>query len=66
MLNTKELQATVSKLSANDLREFTEWFEEFIAQQWDDQIENDVLAGRFDKIGESVDKAFVAGHVKPL
>jgi hypothetical protein len=66
MLNTKELQTTVSKLSENDLREFTEWFEEFIAQRWDSQIENDVLAGRLDKIGESVDTAFIKGHVKPL
>jgi hypothetical protein len=66
MLNTQELKATVSKLSAGDLNEFTEWFEEFIAQQWDNQIENDILAGRLDSIGKSVDEAFLAGHAKPL
>lgn len=66
MLNTQELKATVSKLSAGDLNEFTEWFEEFIAQQWDKQIESDILAGRLDQIGKLVDEAFLAGHVKPL
>ena len=30
MSNTQELKAAVSKLSAGDLNEFTEWFEEFI------------------------------------
>jgi hypothetical protein len=38
MLNTQELKASVAKLSAGDLSEFTEWFEEFIAQQWDNEM----------------------------
>lgn len=66
MLNTQELKITVSKLSANDLQEFTDWFEEFIAHQWDKQIENDILSGRLDAIGKSVDEAFETGYVKPL
>lgn len=33
MLNTQELKASVAKLSAGDLNEFTQWFEEFIAQK---------------------------------
>lgn len=32
-MNIQELKASVAQLSAGDLNEFTEWFEEFIAQQ---------------------------------
>jgi hypothetical protein len=66
MLNTQELKITISTLSSNDLMEFTEWFEEFISHQWDKQIENDILSGRFDAIEKSVDEAFTTGYVKPL
>lgn len=44
MLNTQELKATVSKLSAGDLNEFTEWFEEFIEGQLNNQIDAEKLS----------------------
>jgi hypothetical protein len=66
MLNTQELKATVSKLSAGDLNEFTEWFEEFIAQQWDNQIESDILAGRLDatKLATSISSSMQNAKAK--
>ena len=66
MLNTQELKATVSKLSAGDLNEFTEWFEEFIAQQWDNQIETDILAGRLGatKLATSVSSSMQNARAK--
>jgi hypothetical protein len=66
MLNTQELKATVSKLSAGDLNEFTEWFEEFIAQQWDNQIERDILAGRLDatKLATSISSSMQNAKAK--
>jgi hypothetical protein len=65
-MNVQELEAAVKKLSPTDLNAFSEWFEEFIADQWDRQFEADVKAGKLDKIGKEVDQRFDAGLSKPL
>jgi len=66
MSNVQELEIAVSQLSANELRQFSEWFEEFIADQWDEKIEADILAGRLDAVGKSADGDFLAGRANPL
>ena len=60
------LQSAVTQLPAKEFERFSQWFEEFLADQWDRQIEADILAGRLDAIGRRVDEEFEAGHAKPL
>jgi hypothetical protein len=66
MMNTQELKTTVSKLSPDQLLQFAEWFEEFLADQWDKKIESDIATGRLDALGEQADNEFLAGRAKPL
>lgn len=40
--------------------------EEFLADQWDRQIEADILAGRLNAAGDQADKDFEAGRCTPL
>ena len=47
-MSLEELEAVVSGLPAAELARFSDWFEEFMAGQWDRQIGQDVLAGRLD------------------
>ena len=56
----------VSQLSANELLQFTEWFEEFAADQWDKNIEADILFGRLDAVGKCANDEFLAGRASPL
>ena len=42
------------------------WFEEFLAEQWDRQIEADILAGRLDAAGRGAEEDFEAGRCTPL
>jgi hypothetical protein len=51
-MNVEELEREVSQLPASELKKFSQWFEEFMADQWDKQIEEDILAGRLDALGE--------------
>lgn len=53
-MNVEELEREVSQLPPSELKRFSEWFEEFKSDQWDKQIEEDVLAGRFDSIAQQV------------
>jgi hypothetical protein len=66
MSNIQELEIAVSQLSANELLQFSEWFEEFVADQWDKKIEADILAGRLDAAGKRADDEFLAGRASPL
>ncbi len=66
MTDIEELEAVVINLPADKLFQFSQWFEEFMAEQWDKKIEADILAGRLDKIAQQVDDHFNAGRVQPL
>jgi hypothetical protein len=65
-MSVQELQAAIAQLSAEELDRFSQWFEEFLADQWDRRIEADILAGRLDAAGEQADKEFEAGRCTPL
>jgi hypothetical protein len=65
-MSVKELQSAVSSLPAEELDQFSRWFEEFLADQWDRRIEADILAGRLDAAGRRADEEFEAGRCTPL
>ena len=65
-MSVEELEVVVSHLSPEELARFSEWFEEFLAEQWDRQIEADASAGRLDAAGQRADDDFEAGHCTPL
>jgi hypothetical protein len=61
-----ELETAVTRLPPDELASFIRWFEEFIADAWDRQIEADIRAGRLDEHGRRADSEFEAGRAKPL
>ncbi len=46
--------------------ELSAWFQEFMADEWDKEIERDVAAGRLDKIIAKADADIEAGRCTPL
>lgn len=65
-MSVQEIKEAVSQLPANELSDLSQWFEEYVADQWDRQIEADILAGRFDAAGKRAEADFEAGRCKPL
>lgn len=65
-MTIKELESAVSRLPPSELAHFSEWFEDFLAGQWDKKIEADIQAGRLDAAGQRADADFEAGRCKPL
>jgi hypothetical protein len=61
-MSVEELASVVSGLSANDLARFSQWFKEFMADQWDRQIERDIKAGRLDTAVKRADERYQAGR----
>jgi hypothetical protein len=46
-MSVEDLESAISRLSGEELARFTEWFENFMADRWDSQIEEDIKASRF-------------------
>lgn len=65
-MSVEELESVVSGLSSEELTRFSRWFQEFLADQWDHQIETDIQAGRLDAAGNHADDDFEAGRCTPL
>jgi hypothetical protein len=65
-MSIQDLETAVSQLSKEELARFSQWFEEYVADQWDRQIEADALAGRFDAAGQRAKAEFDAGRCTPL
>jgi hypothetical protein len=65
-MSIQEIENAVAKLSADELTTFSQWFEEFIADQWDRQIEQDAKAGRLNEVLHRAKEHQEAGRVTPL
>jgi hypothetical protein len=65
-MSVQDLESAVSSLSREELSAFHRWFEEFIADAWDQQIEEDIKAGKLDHLVAEADREFEDGHCTPL
>ena len=61
-----ELEQAVTQLSEEELVRFRAWFDEYFAEIWDKQIEEDAKAGRLDKFIAEATEEYDAGLSKPL
>ena len=60
------MESAITQLPANDLAELMAWLENYNAQMWDKQIEEDLEAGRPDPLLAEIDKEYEAGLGQPL
>ena len=65
-MTVEQLERAVQALSSDELHAFSEWFEDFLADRWDAQIEQDIAAGKLDGAAAKADEDFEAGRCKPL
>jgi hypothetical protein len=65
-MNVREVEIAITRLSASDLAELMAWLEDYYAQMWDKQIEEDLEAGRLVALLAEVDKEYAAGLDQPL
>jgi len=52
MSTVVEIESAVKKLSREELSAFRAWFEDFDAEAWDKQFEEDAKAGRLDALAD--------------
>lgn len=52
MSDLQEIERAVGQLSTEELAAFRAWFAEFDAETWNRQLEEDVAAGRLDRLAK--------------
>ena len=55
-MSITEIEQAITELSPEELARFREWFEEYCAEVWDQQIEADAKSGRLDRLISAADE----------
>jgi hypothetical protein len=66
MTKVEKIEQDVRELNHDELLAFRKWFREYDSDEWDRQIEEDVRAGKLDKLAEEALAAHRAGKSKEL
>jgi hypothetical protein len=65
-MSITEIEQAITELSPEELARLREWFDEYYAEVWDKQIEEDAKSGRLDKLIAEADEEYDAGLSKPI
>ncbi len=65
-MSIQEIETAIRRLSSEELAALSQWFEEYVADEWDRQIEADARAGRFKAAGERAKADYEAGRCTRL
>ena len=66
MSKLEQLEQGVLSLTAEQRAEFDTWYANLQATEWDRRFEQDVAAGRFDKLTEELRAEIRAGRTRDL
>ncbi len=65
-MSVQEIETAISKLTAAELAQLSDWFDAFQADAWDKQIAADSAAGKFESLIAEAKRDYDAGRCKPL
>jgi len=65
-MDVQEIESAIAQLPRAQLAELAEWFEQFHAQLWDAQIDQDVRSGRLNSLLDETARDLDAGHCESL
>lgn len=66
MSRVEQIENEIQKLNREELTNFRNWFRKYDADEWDQQIEGDIHAGKLDKLTEKALAEHKAGRTKEL
>ena len=64
--SVEDIEQEVARLTPEQLAQFRAWFEEFDADAWDRQIEQDASTGKLDDLAEDALAEHITGYSSPL
>ena len=65
-MSITEIESAITQLPRKELADLMAWLRQYEAEAWDRQIEDDLEAGRLDRLLSEVEKEHKAGLARPL
>ena len=65
-MTVTEIESAIEKLPPKKVAELSEWFAEFEARLWDEQIAEDLQNGKLQKLIDEAQKDFAEGKCQSL
>jgi hypothetical protein len=65
-MNIEEIKQAVTHLTPKDLAAFRRWYEEYDADLWDQEFEEDVQSGKLDSLAKQAVNDLKSGKCKDL
>lgn len=65
-MTVTEIETAISQLSTPDVAALMIWLADYHARMWDQQIEDDLEAGRLEALLAEVENDYQAGLARPL
>lgn len=66
MTSLLEIETAIKNLPENDTRQLSEWLQTYVADQWDQQIETDLIFGKLDDLIAHAEQDISKNKVKEL
>ena len=66
MSRVEQLEQDIMGLSPSELAALWDWFQSYLGDEWDRQIEADAKAGKLDQLGREALGEHKAGRTRPL
>lgn len=66
MSKIEQIEAAILKLSPRELSQLADWVLDLDEQRWDEQIEQDIAAGKLDFLAQEALAEFEAGNCRTL
>lgn len=61
-----EIEAAIKQLPEGDVRQLSEWLQEYVDQRWEVQMEDDLALGKLDQLIAKAEADIAAHRVKKL
>ncbi len=66
MTTVEAVEKKIESFSPQELAEFRQWYAHFDSDAWDEQIEADAAAGKFDALAKEALAEYKAGKTKEI
>ena len=66
MTTVQEIEKAILKLSASEFKQLRNWLLELDYQQWDKQLEEDIMSGKLDELANEALADFEAGNYQEI
>ena len=63
-MSVPEIEAAIKSLPKEELAQFDEWYQNYLEEQWDEQIRDDVRAGKLNFLFQEAQRERDAGTLR--